>query len=85
MTFGGFGPKNLLELAPNPEASVAAVRVQLLAVSASCIAGVGILVVRRLRTGRPLRRSLALLVDAREYLRPGFLSSVSASTRSRRV
>ena len=64
MAFGGFGPNNLLELAPNPEAGVAAVRVQLLAVSASCLAGVGILVARRLRTGRPLRRSFALLVDA---------------------
>jgi signal transduction histidine kinase len=64
MAFGGFGPDNLLEVASNPEAGVAAVRVQLLAVSAFCLAGVGILVARRLRTGRPLRRSLALLVDA---------------------
>ena len=64
MAFGGFGPDNLLELVPDPEAGVATVRVQLLAVSASCLAGVGILVARRLRTGRPLRRSFALLVDA---------------------
>jgi signal transduction histidine kinase len=64
MAFGGFGPNNLLELTPNPEAGLAAVRVQLLAVSACCLVGVGILVARRLRAGRPLRRSLALLVDA---------------------
>jgi signal transduction histidine kinase len=64
MAFGGFGPNNLLELAPNPEAGLAAVRVQLVAVSACCLVGVGILVARRLRAGRPLRRSLALLVDA---------------------
>jgi len=64
MAFGGFGPNNLLELSPNEGAGLAAVRVQLVAVSAACLVGVGILVARRLRTGRPLRRSLALLVDA---------------------
>src|SRR4029450_1764878 len=64
MAFGGFGPNNLLELAPNPEPGPAAVRVHPLAVSACCRVGVGILVARRLRAGRPLRRSLALLVDA---------------------
>jgi signal transduction histidine kinase len=64
MAFGGFGPNNLLEVAQVPEAGLAAVRVQLLAVSAACLAGVGILVARRIRTGRPLRRSLTLLVDA---------------------
>ena len=64
MMFGGFGPNNLLEFFSNPDAALAVVRVQLLAVSASCLAGVGVLVVRRRRTGRPLRRSLALLLDA---------------------
>ena len=64
MAFGGFGPHNLLEVTPNPEAGLAAVRVQLLAVSACCLVGLGILAARRLRRGRPLRRSLALLVDA---------------------
>jgi len=62
MASGGFGPHNLLELGSHPAAGLAAVRVQLLAVSAFCVAGVGILAVRRLRTGRPLRRSLSLLV-----------------------
>jgi signal transduction histidine kinase len=64
MAFGGFGPNNLLEVSPHPEAGLAAVRVQLLAVSAFCLVGVGILVARRVRAGRPLRRSLGLLVDA---------------------
>jgi len=64
MAVGGFGPDNLLELAPSPEAGLAAVRVQLLVVSACCLVGLGILAARRLRAGRPLRRSLALLVDA---------------------
>ena len=62
MASGGFSPHNLLELGSHPAAGLAAVRVQLLAVSAFCVAGVGILAVRRLRTGRPLRRSLSLLV-----------------------
>ena len=64
MAFGGFGANNLLEVTANPGAALMAVRVQLLAVSAFCLAGVGILIARRLRTGRPLRRSRALLVDA---------------------
>jgi signal transduction histidine kinase len=64
MGSGGFGPDNLLEVGSNPAAGLAAVRVQLLVVSACCLLGVGILVARRLRAGRPLRRSFALLVDA---------------------
>jgi signal transduction histidine kinase len=64
MAFGGFGANNLLEVTANPGAALMAVRVQLLAVSAFCLAGVGVLIARRLRTGRPLRRSRALLVDA---------------------
>ena len=64
MAFGAFGPGNLFAAAQNPEVALAAVRIQLLAVSAFCLAGVGILGVRRIRSGRPLRRSFALLVDA---------------------
>jgi signal transduction histidine kinase len=64
MSFGGFGPHNLLEVSPNVDVTVAATRVQLLLVSAACLAGVAILATRRRRSGRPLRRSLALLVDA---------------------
>ena len=64
MAFGEFGPHNLLEVAPAPEAALLAVRIQVLAISAFCLTGVGILVARRRRGGRPLRRSLALLVDA---------------------
>ena len=64
MTFGYFGPHNLLEISPNLDAAVAATRVQLTLVSAYCLAGVGILIARRLRTGRALRRSLTLLADA---------------------
>ena len=64
MSFGGFGPHNLLEITSNPDAAEAVLRLQLTLVSAYCLAGVGILVARRLRAGRPLRRSLALIADA---------------------
>ena len=64
MMLGGFGSQNLLELASSPGAAVWVLRVQLLLVVAFCLTGVGILALRRRRRGRPLRRSLALLIDA---------------------
>jgi signal transduction histidine kinase len=64
MTFGGFGPNNLLEISPNEDAALLALRVALLTVAAFCLAGFGVLALRRRRGGRPLRRSSILLVDA---------------------
>jgi signal transduction histidine kinase len=64
MALGGFGPHNLLEIASDSGAGLAVMRLQLAAVSAFCLCGVGILAARRRRAGRPLRRSLALLIDA---------------------
>ena len=64
MSLGGFGPHNLLEIASDSGAGPAVLRLQLAAVSAFCLCGVGILAARRRRAGRPLRRSLALLIDA---------------------
>jgi signal transduction histidine kinase len=64
MHFGEFGPHNLLEGNANPGVAEAVLKIQLSIVSASCLIGVGVLAVRRLHAGRPLRRSLALLVDA---------------------
>jgi signal transduction histidine kinase len=64
MSLGGLGPHNLLEVASDPGAALAVLRVQLVVVSACCLGGVGILAARRRRGGRPLRRSLALLIDA---------------------
>ncbi|HET9242525.1 MAG TPA: histidine kinase, partial [Gaiella sp.] len=64
MTLGGFGPHNLLEISSNLGAQEALTRVQLLAVAACCLAGIGVLVARRRRVGQPLRGSLALLYDA---------------------
>ena len=65
---GGFGPHNLLEVASNPRAGLAAVRVQLFAVSVCCLLGVAILAARRLRAGpsaSPLVRAARRRVRAR--------------------
>jgi signal transduction histidine kinase len=64
MGLGGFGPDNLLALTAEPELAYSLLRVQLVALSTLCLTGVGLLAVRRRGSGQPLRRSLALLVDA---------------------
>jgi signal transduction histidine kinase len=64
MGLGGFGAHNLLEVTANPDAAEVVRHVQLLTVSAISLCGVGVLVARRRRSGRPLRRASALLVDA---------------------
>ena len=64
MGLGGFGTDNLLEVTANPDAAEVVRHVQLLTVSAISLCGVGVLIVRRRRSGRPLRRASALLVDA---------------------
>jgi signal transduction histidine kinase len=61
MTFGGFGPHNLLEVSPNEDAALLALRVALLTMAGCCLAGVAVLVLRRWRRGRRLRGSIALL------------------------
>jgi signal transduction histidine kinase len=63
MTFGGFGGDNLLEITHNEEAALHTLRVSLLTMSAFCLAGVAVLLVRSQR-GRQLRRSRVVLVDA---------------------
>jgi|SoiMetStandDraft_2_1073263.scaffolds.fasta_scaffold00115_8 signal transduction histidine kinase len=64
MGVGGFGPRNLLEVAPSAEIGLWALRAQLLVVGCLCLAGVGMLAVKRRRRGPSLRRTHALLVDA---------------------
>ncbi len=64
MTFGGFGPDNLIEVVDDPRAGEVVTGILLLTMSAVFLAGVVVLVVRRVRTGRPLRRSMRLLVDS---------------------
>jgi signal transduction histidine kinase len=64
MGLGGFGPDNLLEVVSEPGASGTLQQVQLVAISAFCLIGVGVLAARRRGAGRPLRRSVALLVNS---------------------
>ncbi len=63
LSFGGFGPKSLLEVSARPAVASAAQHVQLLSLSAICLVGIGVLAARRRRAGRHRRRSLALLID----------------------
>ena len=64
MTLGGFGPDNLFEVASRDSASHRVENAQLVVISALCLTGVVLLAFRRRDAGRPLRRSLALLVDS---------------------
>jgi signal transduction histidine kinase len=64
MALGGFGSDNLLEVVSEPGAAGTLLNVQLVAISASCLTGVVVLVAKRRGAGRPLRRSVALLVDS---------------------
>jgi signal transduction histidine kinase len=64
MSFGVFGPHNLLEISARPEVADTVGQVQLLSLAAMCLAGIGVLASRRRRAGRPHRRSLAILIDS---------------------
>jgi signal transduction histidine kinase len=64
MSLGGFGPHNLLEVTSRPDTEDVVRRFQLLTVAALCLCGVGVLAYRRWQSGRPLRRSSGLIVDA---------------------
>src|SRR5436190_6914004 len=61
MSLGAFD--NALEVTSRPGLALALGRIELVAVSAMMLAGIGVLVLRRRRAGRPRRRSLALVVD----------------------
>ncbi len=64
MLFSGFGPNNLLEVWANEHAALLSLRVALLTMSAFCLSGVIVLLLRRRGRGRPVRRSHVVLVDA---------------------
>ena len=64
LALGGFGPDNLVALTTEPETAYTLLRVQLVAISVFCLAGIAILVARRRRAGRRQRRPLALLIDS---------------------
>src|SRR5689334_2633455 len=63
MALGGLRPHRLT-VVDRPEAALLLYRVELVVVSTVALAGVGLLTVRRRSHGRPLRRSLTLLVDS---------------------
>jgi signal transduction histidine kinase len=64
LTLGAFGLQTLLEVSSQPHLATIVEHVQLLSLSAFCLAGVGVLAARRRQAGRPRRRSLALLIDS---------------------
>lgn len=64
MALGGNGPDNLLEITVKPELSGDILQAQLAVNGALALVGMGVLVARRRREGRPLRRSFSLLIDS---------------------
>jgi signal transduction histidine kinase len=61
MSLGAFD--NSLQVSASPGTTLALFRIELLSVSALLVIGVGVLVLRRHRAGRPRRRSLGLVID----------------------
>jgi signal transduction histidine kinase len=64
LTLGASSADNLLTIARQSEAAAAVEKVQLLALSAILLTGVGILANRQRHGGRPRRPSIALLLDS---------------------
>jgi hypothetical protein len=64
MALGGVDGDNLLAIVAEPAAAIAVQDVQLITLSVLALAGVGLLAAHRRDAGRPLRRSVALLVDS---------------------
>jgi signal transduction histidine kinase len=64
MLLGGVGDDNLIAAAAEPAAANAVHDVQLVTLSALALTGVALLVARRRTLGRPLRRSITLLIDS---------------------
>ena len=64
MLLGGVGADNLLAVTAEPAAASTVQDVQLLTLSALALVGVVLLAARRRGSGRPRRRSVALLVDS---------------------
>ena len=64
MALGSFGPNNLIALGSWPSAAADVQHVQLLTISATCLAGAFVLIRRRRHAGRLRRRSLELLISS---------------------
>jgi len=64
MGLGTNGPDNLLVISMHPGAAGVVEKVELLSMSAFCVAGIAVLARRQRHSGRPRRRSIALLIDS---------------------
>jgi signal transduction histidine kinase len=64
MLIGAGGPDNVLAVVAEPAAAETVQDVQLIALAALALTGIALLAVRRRRFGRPLRRSVSLVVDS---------------------
>ena len=64
MALGSFGPNNLIAVGSWPSAVADVQHVQLLTISATCLAGAFVLVNRRRQAGRLRRHSLEFLIDS---------------------
>jgi signal transduction histidine kinase len=64
MALGGVGGDNLITIVAEPSAALTIQKFQLITLSVLALAAVALLVARRRAGGRPLRRSVALLVDS---------------------
>jgi signal transduction histidine kinase len=64
MALGAMGPDNVLAISMQPGTAEVVQKVQLLSISAFCLAGIGVLAGRQRQAGRPRRRSIALEIDS---------------------
>jgi signal transduction histidine kinase len=64
MALDAMGPDNLLVISTQTGAAGVVEKVQLLSLSAACLAGIGVLAGRQRHGGRPRRRAVALLIDS---------------------
>ena len=64
LALGGVNPQNLLDVWRQPDLVVTVEDVQLLSLTACCLVGLGVLVRRHRRLGKPRRRSIAFVINS---------------------
>src|SRR4051794_6027408 len=64
LSLDGAGRHTVVQLTSAPELALKLEKVQLLSISVACLLAFGVLATRRRHRGRPLRSSLALLIDS---------------------
>ena len=64
LMLGGVDPPTLFQVVSDPEAALVVERIILLGLSALCLAGIGVLALRRRERGHPLRQWVAVLIDS---------------------